>query len=112
MFIKIYFQELKERLCELDKLSSILAASDKDDFDLRVCPAKAKLKAAIEHFLETSCSGATSDTGLSTHQLSPPTMHRSHKAKDLISYLPDTPESDSSLNNIDGKTIFEITVQN
>ena len=69
---------------EFDKLRTIIIDCDKDDFDLCVGPAKMKLSAAIEYFLQVS--------GTSTESLPPPlspSTHRSHKAKDLLSYLSD-----------------------
>ena len=70
---------------ELNKLRALLIETDKDDFDLRICPAKAKLNSAIEHFLESSCSSS----GDTYPQWSQSSKHRSCKAKDLLSYLPE-----------------------
>ena len=74
-----------EKLVEIEKLQAIVQCKDQDDFQLRVTPAKLKITYAVEDFFETNSSYSflletSNSTNFSTNS-------RSHKAKDLLSYL-------------------------
>lgn len=89
----LLLQGLKTHLLEIDKLENHICDVDYDDFDLRVDPAKQKLKDAASHLLRTnghimstdSCNQHTVDFTDSTEE--PPV--RSPKARDLLSFLSD-----------------------